>query len=119
MKWQAHWIWTDQDDKLAERNRFVRFRRRFAWNGGKAVLHITADSRYILYVNGEYRGQGPARGWPQYYQYDSYDLTSYLREGENTSRFSCSILARGISSTSWGRRAFWSSSRTARATCSW
>lgn len=84
MIWQARWIWTDQDDKLAERNRFVRFRRRFAWNGGKAVLHITADSRYILYVNGEYAGQGPVRGWLQYYQYDSYDLTSYLREGENT-----------------------------------
>lgn len=57
-------------------------------NGGsaarRALLHITADSRYILYLNGEYLGQGPVRGWPQHYPYDTYDITPYLREGQNT-----------------------------------
>lgn len=107
VKWQAQWIWTGESKP--ERNVFVRFRRTFAWPAGdagveegsqpapppgsapspagarrKAILHITADSRYILYVNGEYLGQGPPRSWPQYYSFDTYDLTPYLRRGENT-----------------------------------
>lgn len=101
MEWKAQWIWTDQGE--TKRNAFVRFRRTFEWSGqgakgssgqdnGRASgqsdrqvsLHVTADSRYILYVNGEYLGQGPVRGWPQYHPFDTYDLTPYLVEGENT-----------------------------------
>ncbi len=79
--WQGWWIWTGQ--KVAERNAFVRFRRSWRYDGGPAVLHITADSRYVLYVNGAYVGQGPVRAWPAHWRYDTYDLTPYLKRGEN------------------------------------
>jgi len=79
--WQGEWIWSSA--ALPKRNAFVRFRRSFDYVGGKAVLHITADSRYVLYVNGVYVGQGPVRAWPSHWRYDTYDLEPHLRPGDN------------------------------------
>ena len=79
--WSGSWIWTDAI--LPERNAFVRFRRRVPYSGGLARLRITADSRYVLYVNGEWVGQGPARAWPAHWLYDEYDLSPYFHPGEN------------------------------------
>jgi hypothetical protein len=81
MDWQAPWIWTPEP--TAPRNAYVRFRREFAHPGGPATLHLTADTRYVLYVNGEWLGQGPVRAWPAHWHYDSYDLTPHLRPGIN------------------------------------
>lgn len=79
--WNGFWIWTEED--IPERNSFVRFRREFDYSGGSASLHITADSRYVLYVNGEYVGQGPVRAWPAHWRYDTYDIAPYLQSGFN------------------------------------
>ncbi len=75
------WIWTSEP--AAPRNVFARFRRTFSYSGGKADLHITADSRYFLYVNGERIGFGPVRAWPGHWRYDTYDLAPYLKPGKN------------------------------------
>ncbi|HHV45028.1 MAG TPA: family 78 glycoside hydrolase catalytic domain [Firmicutes bacterium] len=80
MEWTAQWIWTQE--KLAPVNNFVRFRRVFEAQK-RALCHITARSRYALYINGEYLGQGPVRSWPNHLRYDTYDLSPYLREGKN------------------------------------
>ena len=77
----AAWIWTAET--LPERNAFVRFRRHFHYEGGPATLHITADSRYVLYANGHYLGQGPVRSWPGHWRYDTFDLEPWLHKGEN------------------------------------
>jgi hypothetical protein len=79
--WAGAWIWCAAP--LPDRNAFVRFRRRFDYDGGPARLHITADSRYTLWVNGVYVGQGPVRAWPQHWRYDTYDLAPHLHAGEN------------------------------------
>lgn len=47
------------------------------------VLHIGAESSYVLYVNGTETGRGPARGTRRYNYYDSYDIKSLLHTGEN------------------------------------
>jgi hypothetical protein len=52
-------------------------------NPPSARLHITAADRYLLYVNGEYLGRGPARSDPRWKSYDSYDVTSNLQGGDN------------------------------------
>ena len=78
---KGSWIWTEQE--TPERNSFVRFRKTFEYEGGIARLRITADSRYVLYVNGEYIGQGPVRCWPAHYRYDEYDLEPILKIGNN------------------------------------
>jgi len=44
---------------------------------------MTADSRYVLWVNGHEVGRGPARSQPYRQRYDSYDLAPYLSAGPN------------------------------------
>ena len=50
-----------------------------------ATVHIFADSRYLLYVNGEYILRGPCRFNPKWPEYDSVDVTASLRPGQNNS----------------------------------
>lgn len=83
--WQASWIWGG--DAESPRNEWRCFRRTFdgpAEAGTPARLHISADSRYVLYVNGEQVGRGPVRSWPKEQFYDTYEIGHLLRAGENT-----------------------------------
>jgi Bacterial alpha-L-rhamnosidase 6 hairpin glycosidase domain/Alpha-L-rhamnosidase N-terminal domain len=50
----------------------------------EAPTRISADSRYLLWVNGQEVGRGPARSQPYRQRYDSYDLSPYLAVGANT-----------------------------------
>jgi alpha-L-rhamnosidase len=77
----ASWIWTERT--VSSRNAFVRFRREFNYEAGRALLHLTADSRYVLWINGHYLGQGPVRAWPSHWHYDTYDLAPHLKPGKN------------------------------------
>ncbi|MBA7568042.1 hypothetical protein ES708_09761 [subsurface metagenome] len=47
------------------------------------IVHASADNRYKLYVNGVLAGEGPSRGDLRHWRFESYDLASLLREGEN------------------------------------
>lgn len=51
---------------------------------GVLVVHVSADNRYHLYVNGEEVAYGPAKGDLQTYKYDVVDLAPYLKRGKNT-----------------------------------
>lgn len=82
LTWNAHWIWTPEPVSL--RNAFVRFRRDFHYEDGAALLHLTCDARYVLWVNGHYLGQGPVRAWPAHWHYDTYDIAPHLQRGQNT-----------------------------------
>ncbi|SDD70555.1 alpha-L-rhamnosidase [Paenibacillus sp. UNCCL117] len=78
--WQAQWIWAEGEQ--SPRNEWRCFRRSFAWPGdagSEAVLRITADSRYVLYVNGKQTGRGPVRSWPFELAYDEYEIGHLLR----------------------------------------
>lgn len=52
-------------------------------SGARAVMRITADDYYKLYINGRYAGQGPAPAYPEYYYYNELDITPYLKKGKN------------------------------------
>ncbi|MBN8636146.1 MAG: family 78 glycoside hydrolase catalytic domain [Anaerolineae bacterium] len=79
----TRWIWDAGDTK--PRNIFLNFRRTFDLSTipAAAPLHISADARYYLYVNGVRLGYGPARGYPYRYHYDNYDIAEHLRIGKN------------------------------------
>src|SRR5439155_6739570 len=55
----------------------------------RAVVRVSADARYTLYVNGVRVHQGPARSFPEHQSYDTLDLTDLLRAGKNSI---CAIL---------------------------
>lgn len=48
-----------------------------------APLRVSADSRYVLYVNGVEAGRGPVRSQPRRLHYDSYDVAPLLHAGPN------------------------------------
>ncbi|MBN1809437.1 MAG: alpha-L-rhamnosidase N-terminal domain-containing protein, partial [Planctomycetes bacterium] len=79
----AKWIWLPSQRTLA--NTFVLFRRSFT--AGAKILSarggITADSRYLLTVNGRRVQWGPAPSDPRWLDVDGVDILPYLREGEN------------------------------------
>ena len=90
---KAKWIWKDQAD-YNQYNQTIVARKHFSLPAldaaSQATLRITADSFYRLYVNGRWVNDGPCRSWPEHYQYDVIDVTSYLQAGENEIR----VLAR-------------------------
>ncbi len=61
------------------------FRKRFKLKRapGNAPARISADSRYVLFVNGVEVSRGPVRSQPRRLHYDLFDLAPYLRAGEN------------------------------------
>ena len=64
-------------------NRHILFRKRFEAGSGKAILKITADDYYKLYINGCFVTQGPAASYPQAYNYNEIDVTPFMLDGEN------------------------------------
>lgn len=77
------WIWAKQKEYNTYNDTIVAIRSFYAINPIKAGISITADSYYRLYINGVWIGDGPARAWPEQYNYDVLDLTPHLRAGEN------------------------------------
>jgi len=81
--WRGKWIWTDGDP--APRNSYTYFRNTFevARPQREAQVHLTADSRYLLYVNGAFIGRGPVRSDRRYLYYDSWNVQPHLKMGKN------------------------------------
>lgn len=65
---------------------FVAFRKQFAAAEAPraAALHIFADVRYLLWINGQYAGRGPARFDPKGPEYDTLDIGNLVKPGDNT-----------------------------------
>lgn len=87
VNWQAQWIWIDGPD--APRNYYLCARRELDLPGpstdeARYRLHISADTRYRLYINGQWIGDGPARSFYWAQQFDTYDVGSHLKPGPNT-----------------------------------
>ncbi len=47
------------------------------------VVHVSADNRYRLFVNGKAVALGPARSDTQNWHYETLDLTPFLKAGRN------------------------------------
>jgi hypothetical protein len=97
IRWRGHWIWAEPPP--AGRSPFgsgtdagprpearAFFRKTFALAQvpARVPARITADSRYLLFVNGQEAYRGPIRGQPRRLTYDMLDLAPYLKPGENT-----------------------------------
>ncbi len=49
----------------------------------KFVIHVSADNRYKLYVNEKFVSLGPARGDLSHWNYETVDISPYLKVGKN------------------------------------
>ncbi len=50
---------------------------------GHLEIKISADKRYKLFVNGGYVGTGPQLSDAEHWKYDTYDIASRLKKGQN------------------------------------
>ncbi|KAL4965464.1 uncharacterized protein BDV14DRAFT_208713 [Aspergillus stella-maris] len=87
---QKAWIWPPNWTDPAPENvntagRVVHFTRAFSLPSKliRALLHISADTRYKLFVNGLRVAVGPTKGSPAIWYYDTLDIAGYLKEGKN------------------------------------
>ncbi|MFC0329193.1 family 78 glycoside hydrolase catalytic domain [Paenibacillus sepulcri] len=82
-EWSAQWIWGGEEE--SPRNEWRCFRRNFEVpeNPGETELRISADSRYVLYINGTQVGRGPVRSWPKEQFYDTYEVGHLLKAGRS------------------------------------
>lgn len=80
--WKAKWIWVNNNNE-ASRNIYVCARKNFEvpFDVETAELKITADARYVLFINGRRISNGPIRGWQHSWFYDVYDVKPYLNTG--------------------------------------
>ena len=80
---------SDVKNDVERQNSHILFRRKIFLKDApkKAIITVTADDRYKLYVNGEFITEGPASAYHYRYRYDTVDLTKYLKKGENTFAF--------------------------------
>ncbi|HWG22330.1 MAG TPA: alpha-L-rhamnosidase C-terminal domain-containing protein [Terracidiphilus sp.] len=82
-EWKASWI-THPTAPLREPI-VLHFRRSvdLASVPASYVVRVSADNRFILYVNGRRVGDGPARGDLTHWRYERFDLAPFLRAGPN------------------------------------
>lgn len=79
---QSQFCWAP--DLPPGRNQFVSFEQTFSCAHPEGtVLHLFADTRYRLWINGQFAAYGPGRFVTATPEYDSIDLTPWLRNGEN------------------------------------
>lgn len=108
-------------DVVFNENAVYYFRKTFsAGKVKKAVVNVSADARYKLYINGCLAAVGPCKGSEREKYYDKIDISEYIRDGENeilaqvlqlTScqypdghRFLCSVYRTGaMMFTLWGK----------------
>jgi hypothetical protein len=81
--WKASWI-THPTAPLRE-PLVLHFRRALTLPAVPASypVRVSADNRFILFVNGHRVGDGPARGDLAHWRYERFDLAPYLQPGKN------------------------------------
>src|SRR5919106_1490449 len=110
-RWQAEWVWFGETGVLVgalegERDpevvdRFVLLRRAFELDArpARALLRAAANSRLVVWVNGEEVARGPVRSDPRRLRAEVADVTSVLHPGRNV----VALLARyyGVATSWW------------------
>lgn len=89
LAWDAKWVFPAENGSSvspAQSGAFL-FRRTFQLAAAKPAepftIHVSADNRYILFVNGKQVSRGPARGDLNHWRYETVDLAPFLRTGDN------------------------------------
>ncbi|NLF02340.1 MAG: family 78 glycoside hydrolase catalytic domain, partial [Anaerolineales bacterium] len=81
--WAGRFIWCSGESHPYHFFLMARGSFELASAPASASLHITANDRYVLYVNGTYLGRGPARSDCRWKSYDTYDVADRLVPGRN------------------------------------
>ena len=101
-QWHAYWLTSDRfyratyspklvfgreiENATSDRNIHTLFRKNFQTKERvkikQALLYISGDDIYKVYLNSEFVGEGPAQSYPFDYYYNCFDVTDLLLEGD-------------------------------------
>jgi hypothetical protein len=79
----AKWIGTQRKDGFTIETSYFKTIFDVPQTMDKAILHISANTRYCLYVNGIELIHGPCRGDHWHHFCDEVDVAQYLKQGDN------------------------------------
>lgn len=93
--WNAEWItgpgqpinpWTANRDNSLKEYGVYKFRKviELSQKPESFIVHVSADNRYKLFVNGQLVALGPTRGDMYFWNYETLDLAPYMKTGKNT-----------------------------------
>lgn len=82
--WNAKWIAAPNDNGVEYGVYYFRKNINLPNKPASFIIHISADNRYKLFINGTLVSLGPARGDNYYWNYETVDLAPYLKEGKNS-----------------------------------
>jgi hypothetical protein len=81
-RWSAQWI-TSPDADGGYGVYLFRKDLTLAQTPGQFIIHVSADNRYKLYVNGTQVAAGPAKGDVRNWSFDTVDIAPWLHAGDN------------------------------------
>ena len=81
-RWSASWI-TSPDADAGYGVYFFRKTLSIAARPSQYIIHVSADNRYKLYVNGVQVAHGPAKGDVRNWSFDTVDIAPWLKQGDN------------------------------------
>src|SRR3546814_691632 len=81
--WRARWIAPAYPAACDSINFYARRCFNAARSPRRVLLHVSAESIYVLYINGQKVGRGPIRGTHRVLFFDTYDIASLLIDGSN------------------------------------
>lgn len=82
-QWNSYWIGAQGDNGSSYGVFYFRKSITLAAKPASFMVHVSADNRYKLYVNGVLVSLGPARGDTYNWNYETVDLAPYLAAGKN------------------------------------
>ncbi|MEZ2443822.1 alpha-L-rhamnosidase C-terminal domain-containing protein [Chitinophaga sp. RCC_12] len=82
-QWDARWISGNNTTPAAYGVYLFRKQFQLLNYSGPFIIHLSADNRYRLYVNGRFAGMGPARSDAANWYYETIDISPYLKYGVN------------------------------------
>jgi len=82
-RWEASWISAPGRDRTSYGVFLFRRELELKAKPDSFIIHVSADNRYKLFVNGEQVGDGPARGDLDHWRFETYDLAPHLKPGRN------------------------------------
>ena len=81
--WNAKWIAAQNDPGNEYGIYYFRKSINLAAKPASFIIHLSADNRYKLFVNGTMVSLGPTRGDTYFWNYETVDLAPYLTTGKN------------------------------------
>lgn len=83
-RWQAFWVTVPNATTDGYGVYLFRKTVELASRPSSFIVHISADNRYKLFVNGKLISMGPARGDLSHWNFETVDIAGDLKAGKNT-----------------------------------